>query len=179
MTVPFFKFIIFFEGQIRVCSFFMLSEGDGNMPKISVPKLYDKEILEEYNYPETRDIVLQYFAKYRAYSNKIDELRDSYNGSLSNDNMGIFSSSINDPTSKRALRIAEYKEYIESMDEHLRTLKLKLTSEEKVIFKYSILSRHTDEELAEKLSLDRSNIYHRKKSCYIKVAKYFHIEVFN
>lgn len=149
------------------------------MPRISEPKLYDKEILEGYNYPETRELVLQYFSKYRAYSVRIEELSDSYNASLSNDNMGIFSSNINDPTSKRALKIVEYKEYIDSMNEHFRTLRLRMTADEKIIFKYSILSRHTDEEIAEKLSLDKSSIYHRKKSCYIKVAKYFHIEVFN
>lgn len=149
------------------------------MPRISEPKLYDKEILEGYNYPETRELVLQYFSKYRAYSVRIEELSDSYNASLSNDNMGIFSSSINDPTSKRALKIVEYKEYIDSMNKHFKTLRLRMTTDEKIIFKYSILSRHTDEEIAEKLSLDKSSIYHRKKSCYIKVAKYFHIEVFN
>ena len=98
---------------------------------------------------------------------------------LSNDSMGIFSSNISDPTSKRALKIIEYKDYIDSMNKQFVALRLKLTSDEKIIFNYSILSRHTDEELAEKLSLEKSGIYLRKKSCYIKVAKYFHIEVFN
>ena len=93
--------------------------------------------------------------------------------------LGIFSSSISDPTSKRALKIVECKEYIESMNKQFKSLRLKLTSDEKIIFNYSILSRHTDEEIAEKLSIDKSNIYIRKKSCYVKVAKYFHIEVFN
>ena len=60
-----------------------------------------------------------------------------------------------------------------------------LEFKEKVFNKYSnlivsdICKDYTDEELAEKLSLEKSGIYLRKKSCYIKVAKYFHIEVFN
>ncbi len=149
------------------------------MPKVKKPRLYGKEILDEYNYPETRDKVLNYFAKYRTYSIKVEEISDAYNSPLSNDSMGIFSSNISDPTSKRALKIIEYQDYIDSMNKQFVSLRLKLTSDEKIIFNYSILSNYTDEELAEKLSLDKSNIYQRKKSCYIKVAKYFHIEVFN
>lgn len=149
------------------------------MPKIKEPKLYDKEVLSKYNYQETKEEVLQYFSKYRAYIAQIEEISDSYSCSLSNDSMGIFSSNISDPTSKRALKILEFKNYIDSMNKELKSLRLKLTSDEKVIFNYSILSRHTDEELADMLSMDKSSIYHRKKSCYVKVAKYFHIEVFN
>ena len=149
------------------------------MPKVKEPKLYAKEVLDEYDYPQLKEVVLNYFSKYRAYSVKIEEICDTYSSPLSNDSMGIFSSSISDPTSKRALKIVECKEYIESMNKQFKSLRLKLTSDEKVIFNYSILSRHTDEEIAEKLSIDKSNIYIRKKSCYVKVAKYFHIEVFN
>ena len=52
------------------------------MPKIKEPKLYDKEVLEEYNYPETREMVLHYFSKYRAYSVKVEEICDSYQSSM-------------------------------------------------------------------------------------------------
>ena len=149
------------------------------MPKVKEPKLYAKEVLDQYNYAELKEVVLHYFSKYRAYNAKIEEICDSYNSPLSNDTMGIFSSNISDPTSKRALKLVECKEYVEYMNKQFKSLRLKLTSDEKIIFNYSILSRHTDEEIAEKLSLDKSNIYLRKKSCYVKVAKYFHIEVFN
>lgn len=148
------------------------------MPRINEPKLYDEEILKEYDYPQTKDVVLNYFSKYRAYCAKVEEISDAYNSPLSNDTMGIFSSNISDQTSKRALKIIECKEYIDFMNKQFKGLRLKLTTDEKIIFKYSILSRHTDEELADKLSMDKSNIYHRKKSCYVKVAKYFHIEIF-
>ncbi len=149
------------------------------MPKVKEPKLYAKEVLDEYNYPQLKGVVLDYFSKYRSYSAKVEEICVSYSSPLSSDSMGIFSSNISDPTSKRALKIIECKEYIESMNKQFKALRLKLTADEKIIFNYSILSRHTDEEIAEKLSLDKSNIYLRKKSCYVKVAKYFHIEIFN
>ena len=148
------------------------------MPKISEPKLYNKEILDEYDYFQTKEEVLKFFAKYRTYKIKVEEIYDNYNSTFSDDQMGIFSSKLNDPTAKRALKIVEYKKYLDAMDKKFKALRLRLTSDEKIIFNYTILSKHTDEELAEKLSLDKSNIYLRKKSCYIKVAKYFHIDIF-
>lgn len=147
------------------------------MPKVSKPKIYDKEIIEEYNYPETRQEVMDYFSKYRNYSSKIGAITNSYNCSLSNDNMGIFSSNISDPTSRKAIQIAEYREYIDSMNKTFKALRLRLTEDEKIIFNYSILSKHTDEELAEELCVDKTNIYPRKKSCIIKVAQYYNIDI--
>ena len=146
------------------------------MPKITKPKLYDTEIINEFDYPKTRSVVLQYFSKYRACSLKIDMISNSYNCALANDNMGIFSSGKSDQTSQKAIKILECKEYIDSMNKQFKRLRLRLTDDEKIIFNYSILSKHTDEELADRLSLDKTSIYHRKKSCFIKVAQYFNIE---
>ena len=78
---------------------------------------------------------------------------------------------------QKAIKILECKEYIDSMNKQFKRLRLRLTDDEKIIFNYSILSKHTDEELADRLSLDKTSIYHRKKSCFIKVAQYFNIEV--
>lgn len=147
------------------------------MPKVKEPKLYSKEIIEMYNYPKTRDKVLHFFLKYRLYALKIDTISDSYNCSSTNDNMGIFSYKKNDSTANKAMKILECKEYVNKMNKQFKALRYKLTNDEKIIFNYSILSRHTDEELAERLALDKSSIYQRKKSCFIKVAQYFNIEV--
>lgn len=147
------------------------------MPKVEKPKLYDMEILELYDYSKTRSEVLNYFAKYRTYVIKIESLRNVYRCPLGNDNMGIFSSGKCDPTSDAATKTTEYSNYIDFMNKKLKTLRLRLTDDEKVIFNYSILSKHTDEELADRLALEKSSIYHRKKSCFIKVAQYFRIEV--
>lgn len=147
------------------------------MPKVKEPKLYSKEIIEMYNYPKTRDKVLHFFLKYRLYALKIDTISDSYNCSFTNDSMGIFSCKKNDSTANKAMKILECKEYVNKMNKQFKALRYKLTNDEKIIFNYSILSRHTDEELAERLALDKSSIYQRKKSCFIKVAQYFNIEV--
>jgi len=148
------------------------------MPKVQKPRIYEMEIIDEFNYPETRNHVLDYFSKYRLCSAKINNILNSYNCSLSNDNMGIFSSRKSDPTSNKATKIIECRDYVEDMNKDFRKLRMRLTEEEKVIFNLSILSKHTDEELAEELSLDKTNIYQRKKSCFIKVAQYYNIEVF-
>ena len=66
------------------------------MPKFQTPKLYDKEVLDGYNYPQTRIMVLNFFSKYRAYSMQVGEICYEYNPTMSNDSMGIFSSKIND-----------------------------------------------------------------------------------
>lgn len=52
-----------------------------------------------------------------------------------------------------------------------------MTCDEKIILKNSILDNLTDEELSDILSIARQHIYNRKKSCYIKVAQYFDLEV--
>lgn len=147
------------------------------MPKVTKPKIYSLDIIAEYDYPKTRAEVLQYFSKYRSCMAKMDVVLNSYNCSLANDNMGIFSSGRSDTTSEKALRILKCKEYVDSMNKKLKALRLRLTDDEKIIFNYSILSKHTDEELAEQLCLDKTSIYNRKKSCFIKVAQYFNIEV--
>lgn len=147
------------------------------MPKINKPVILSKEIIEEYDYEKTKLRVLNYFCEYRRYMNKIDLIEGSYNSSLSNDNLGIFSSQKNDPTLLKVQKIEFERNYINRVNKSLRILRLKLTPDEKIILDYSILTKHTDDDLALALSLDKSNIYQRKKSCFIKVAIYYQIEV--
>lgn len=148
------------------------------MPKISKPELLDKNVIKLFNYEETRLAVLKYFNKYTENKRMIDVVESSYSSPLGNDNMGIFSSKVSDPTGQKGSRCIEYINYIEKMNASLRPLKLKLTNDEKIILDESILTRHTDDELSISLSLDKSNVYPRKKSCYIKVALYYGIEVY-
>jgi len=149
------------------------------MPKIKEPELYDKEVLKGYDYQKTKKNVLEYFSKYRNYSLQLKNLTDSYKSTLNEDTMGIYNAKVSDPTYNQMLKILDYKNYIDSINKKLKTLRFKLTSDEKLILKYSILLNVKDEELAEKLCLDKSNIYQRKKSCYIKVAIFFHLVVFS
>lgn len=147
------------------------------MPKVCKPKILNQEIINAFDYPKTRQAVLGLFSKYRLYSQKIEAVLESYNGALANNNSGILSSQISDKTSSKAIKIADYKNFIDDFEKSFKKLKLKMTEDEKKIFELSILSSHSDEEVAEKLSLDKSNIYPRKKSCFIKTALFYNVEV--
>lgn len=148
------------------------------MPRIRKQELLKNNVIDLFNYESTKKAVLLHFQEYHQKRAMIDVIESSYSSSLSNDNMGIFSSKISDPTGQKGTKCIQYKEYIESFDATLRPLKLKLTSDEKVILEKSILTRHSDEDIASALSLDKSNLYPRKKSCFIKVALYYGIEVY-
>ena len=122
------------------------------MPRVSKPKLYQSEIINAFDYQKTKENVLEYFSKYRLYSNNINLLLNTCSSSLSNDNLGIYSSKVTDKTSAIAIKIIEYKEYIEEISKNFRKLRMYLTD-------------------------DESNIYKRKKSCFIKVALFYNIDV--
>lgn len=149
------------------------------MPKIKKTKLLENDIIEEFDYVKTKDRVLEYFYRYRSFKRKVDLIGNEYNSCLSNVGNNTTSNIIkkNDITAKKAEKILIEKEYIEKINKSLKGLKYKLTSDEKVILEYCILSTNTDEFVAEALFLEKCNIYKRKKSCFIKVALYYGLEV--
>lgn len=148
------------------------------MPKTRKPELLKNSVIDLFNYELLRLKVLAHFKEYYEKRTMIDVIEASYSSPQANDNMGIFSSRISNPTAQKGTKAIEYKNYLESVEITLRPLKLRLTKDEKIILEESILSRHTDDDLALALSIDKSCIYHRKKSCYIKVALYYGLEVY-
>lgn len=147
------------------------------MPKLKNQKLLDKNFIEEFDYEKTKLAVLDYFKNYRNYKIKVSLYDSTISSPLSNDNLGIYSSFVNDPTSRKAERFLYERTYIENMEKTFYKLKLRLTDDEKIIFNMAILSKHTDQDIAEALSLEVSSIYCRKKSCFIKVAIFYNKEV--
>lgn len=140
--------------------------------------LLDDEIIKEYDFNKTRIMVRNHFSLYRSYSTKVEFISLRYNSPLGTDNMGSYSSLISDPTGNRVEQIERMNDYLIEMRDSFKILLMKLTNEEKIIFNMSILASNTDEDVAEALNIDKSNIYKRKKSCYIKVAIYYGLEVF-
>lgn len=149
------------------------------MPKIKQPKLLENNIIEEFDYIKTKDKVLEHFYRYRTSKRKLDLISNEYKACLSDiknkTNSNVFGKI--DTTAKKAEKIINEKEYIEEIEKSLKGLKYKLTPDEKVILEYCILSTHTDEVVADVLFLEKCNIYKRKKSCFIKVALYYGLEV--
>lgn len=149
------------------------------MPKIRKPKLLENSFISNFNYDKIRISVRNYFQEYRQKKELIDIVSLRYNSPLGSNNVGTVSSSISDTTGTKAIKCIEYQNYIDSIEKCLRPLKLKLTIDEKIILNLSILSNLTDDEVANELLIEKGSIYHRKKSCYIKVALYFGLEVYN
>lgn len=142
-----------------------------------VVRLLSEDDIMLYDWEETRLNVRSYFSRYRSYTSKINMIKCRYNGSLSNDNLGIFSSNISNPTANKVEQYDKYNTYVSEINKHLDALIKELTVDEKIILKKSILDNYTDEEISEMISIARQHIYLRKKSCYIKVARYFDLEV--
>lgn len=142
--------------------------------KITLLSIEDINI---YDWDKTKEKVRNYFAKYRNYMSKINMIESRYSCSLSEDNFGIFSSMINDPVLNKIEQMDKYHRYIDQINMHLKNVMENMTCDEKIILKNSILDNLTDEELSDILSIARQHIYNRKKSCYIKVAQYFDLEV--
>jgi len=142
-----------------------------------VPRLMEVNEISLYDVKSTIANVKDFFAKYRNYKDKLSMIEQRISSPLGNDNMGIFSSQISDPTSSKVEQRERYKNYIDSIDANLKILEKNLTEDEKAILKLSILGGMSDECIAEYISLTLPCIYPRKKSCYIKVACYFNIDV--
>lgn len=142
-----------------------------------VPRLMDESEILLYEVKTTMENVREHFVRYRNYKDKIKLIEGRLSSSLSDDNMGIFSSKISDPTGNKVEQAERYLNYIETMDANLEIIRKNLTSDEKTILNLSILQNMSDEYVAEYISVIRQNFYQRKKSCYIKVACYFNIDV--
>lgn len=142
-----------------------------------IPRLMESNEISLYDVKSTIFNVKNFFAKYRNYKDKLDMIEQRISSPLGNDNMGIFSSQISDPTSSKVEQRERYINYIDSMEEHLQVIRKNLTDDEKTILNLSILGNMSDECIADIIALTPPNLYPRKKSCYIKVACYFNIDV--
>lgn len=148
------------------------------MQKAKKVELLKNNVMELFDYDKTRMSVLFHFEEYSNKRDMLDVIEFSYCSPQGNDNLGIFSSRTSDSTAQKAIKCAEFRSFIEKVDESLKSLKAKLTTDEKIILEKSILARQNDEDVATALSMDKRNIYPKKKSCYIKVALYYGIEVY-
>ena len=133
-----------------------------------------------YNYYSIKKNLDDLFSKYRMYKEKKDIITKRLKSSLSLDNLGIFSSNISDPTSNKVEQIDKYNRFIETIDKTYDLFSNELTEDEKKKKKKTLLSSFTDNDVMEMLCLNSPKNYMvRKKSCYIKVARWFDLEEFN
>ena len=131
--------------------------------------------INNYNFKEVKNSVLNHFNNYRFYKNRINLIEARIKCALNSDNLGIFSNKKNDPTFNKVEQIEKFRNYIKIFDETIDKLKDYLTDDEKTIFDLSIIDRCSDEELAYELSINKQHLYKPKKSCYIKTAEFYNL----
>lgn len=142
-------------------------------------ELLSEYALENFDYNMTKHNVEKLFAKYRSLKDKEEVIRKRYKASLSLDNLGIFSSGISDPVGNKVEQLEKYRKFIDTIDKVFKLNCNELTEDELIIYKKSLISRASDEELLEYLNLSsRSSLVPRRKSCIVKVALWFDLEVF-
>lgn len=137
------------------------------------------ENVDIYNYSETKKNVDMLFSKYRQYKEKKDIILKRTNSGLSFDNLGIYSSTPGDPVGNRVEQTEKYYNFIDTIDKIYELYSYQLTKDEKLIYKKMLLSKYTDIQMMEILNVSSYNgLYNRKQSCYIKVARWFDLEVY-
>ena len=143
-----------------------------------VKDFIEVEDVESFDYEKTKNAVDKLFSKYRNYKNKQDIVLKRYNSSISLDNLGIFSNIPNDPVANKVEMIEKYENFLKTIDKIYELCSSDLSKDERVIYKKCLLSKHTEEELMDDLNMSHGSTFIRKRSCYIKVAKWFDLEVY-
>lgn len=137
------------------------------------------EDLEIYDYEKTRENVYTLFKKYRRFNTKREIIEQRSISSLSFDNLGIYGNSMNDPVGNKVEQSIKYTDFVDTINSIYKMYEYQLSEDEKCIYKNLLANKTTDDELMEKLHLNsKSGLYNRKKSCIIKVAQWFDLEVY-
>lgn len=135
--------------------------------------------VENFNYSETKRNVEQLFSKYRSFKAKEEIIEKRYKSALSLDNLGIYGSTTSDPVGNKVEQMEKYTNYTDLIDNVYRINKSDLSKDEIIIYKKYLLSRVRDDDLLDYLNINsNSALFNRKRSCIIKVAMWFDLEVY-
>ena len=98
---------------------------------------------------------------------------------MSLDNLGIFSSTTSDPVGNKVEQLEKYTSFTDLIDEVYRLNRNDLSKDEMIIYKKYLTSRVRDDDLLDYLNINsNSGLSNRKRSCIIKVAMWFDLEVY-
>jgi hypothetical protein len=135
------------------------------------------ENIELYDYNACKSNVDKIFSKYRDYHSKKVIIESRIKNSLNLDNLGIFSSKVSDPTYNKVEQLDRINNFLEIVDKVFETYKKELSYDETIIYKKYLEKKYTDEDLATMLNLSVQSVFLRKKSLYVKVARWYDVEV--
>lgn len=135
--------------------------------------------VDNFNYSETKRNVEQLFSKYRSFKAKEEIIEKRYKSALSLDNLGIYDSTTSDPVGNKVEQMEKYTSYTDLIDNVYKINKSDLSKDEIIIYKKYLLSRVRDDDLLDYLNINsNSALFNRKRSCIIKVAMWFDLEVY-
>ena len=137
------------------------------------------EDIEVYNYEATRKNLDSLLAKYRTYKSKKTTIEERIKNSIDLDNLGIFSSRISDPTYNKVEQLEKINNFIDTVDKVINLNKNKLSKDEYFILKKCLDYKYTTEQISEMINLGYQATFQRRKNCYIRVALWFDLEVYN
>ena len=137
------------------------------------------EDIEVYNYEATRKNLDSLLAKYRTYKSKKTTIEERIKNSIDLDNLGIFSSRISDPTYNKVEQLEKINNFIDTVDKVVKLNKNKLSKDEYLILKKCLDYKYTTEQISEMINLGYQATFQRRKNCYIRVALWFDLEVYN
>ena len=137
------------------------------------------EDIEVYNYEATRKNLDSLLAKYRTYKSKKTTIEERIKNSIYLDNLGIFSSRKSDPTYNKVEQLERINNFIDTVDKVIKLNKNKLSKDEYLILKKCLDYKYTTEQISEMINLGYQATFQRRKNCYIRVALWFDLEVYN
>ena len=137
------------------------------------------EDIEVYNYEATRKNLDSLLAKYRSYKSKKTTIEERIKNSIDLDNLGIFSSRKSDPTYNKVEQLERINNFIDTVDKVIKLNKNKLSKDEYLILKKCLDYKYTTEQISEMINLGYQATFQRRKNCYIRVALWFDLEVYN
>lgn len=137
------------------------------------------EDIEVYNYEATRKNLDSLLAKYRTYKSKKNTIEERIKNSIDLDNLGIFSSCKSDPTYNKVEQLERINNFIDTVDKVIKLNKNKLSKDEYLILKKCLDYKYTTEQISEMINLGYQATFQRRKNCYIRVALWFDLEVYN
>ena len=137
------------------------------------------EDIEVYNYEATRKNLDSLLAKYRSYKSKKATIEERIKNSIDLDNLGIFSSRISDPTYNKVEQLEKINNLIDTVYKVIKLNKNKLSKDEYLILKKCLDYKYTTEQISEMINLGYQATFQRRKNCYIRVALWFDLEVYN
>lgn len=137
------------------------------------------EDIEVYNYEATRKNLDSLLAKYRTYKSKKTTIEERIKNSIDLDNLGIFSSRKSDPTYNKVEQLERINNFIDTVDKVVKLNKNKLSKDEYLILKKCLDYKYTTEQISEMINLGYQATFQRRKNCYIRVALWFDLEVYN